>query len=88
MSMVATPSSTGASQRPTIAIAFRATQAHQRRRADALAAAMAFGVFWLVWILGETVRLGLGGLSLVALHRDDAAAQPKAAAWPTRSSAR
>ncbi len=26
--------------------------------------AMAFGVFWLVWILWETVRLGLGGLSL------------------------
>jgi phosphate transport system permease protein len=27
-------------------------------------AAMAFGVFWLIWILIETVRLGLGGLSL------------------------
>ena len=26
-------------------------------------AAMAFGVFWLVWILFETVRLGLGGLA-------------------------
>jgi len=26
--------------------------------------AMAFGVFWLIWILIETVRLGLGGLSL------------------------
>ena len=26
--------------------------------------AMAFGVFWLIWILVETVRLGLGGLSL------------------------
>lgn len=26
-------------------------------------AAMAFGVFWLVWILWETVRLGLSGLS-------------------------
>ncbi len=25
--------------------------------------AMAFGVFWLVWILVETVRLGLGGLA-------------------------
>ena len=25
--------------------------------------AMAFGVFWLVWILWETMRLGLGGLS-------------------------
>jgi len=27
-------------------------------------AAMAFGVFWLVWILVETVRLGFGGLAL------------------------
>ncbi len=27
-------------------------------------AAMAFGVFWLIWILVETVRLGVGGLSL------------------------
>ena len=27
-------------------------------------AAMAFGVFWLIWILIETVRLGIGGLSL------------------------
>ena len=27
-------------------------------------AAMAFGVFWLVWILFETVRLGVGGLSM------------------------
>ncbi len=27
-------------------------------------AAMAFGLFWLIWILIETVRLGLGGLGL------------------------
>lgn len=27
-------------------------------------AAMAFGLFWLIWILFETVRLGLGGMSL------------------------
>lgn len=26
--------------------------------------AMAFGVFWLVWILWETIRLGMGGLSV------------------------
>lgn len=26
--------------------------------------AMAFGVFWLVWILWETIRLGVGGLSV------------------------
>ncbi|MEO7151257.1 MAG: phosphate ABC transporter permease PstA [Burkholderiaceae bacterium] len=43
---------------------------HARRKlrnAVALAlafAAMAFGIFWLVWILVETVRLGLGGMSL------------------------
>jgi phosphate transport system permease protein len=27
-------------------------------------AAMAFGLFWLIWILIETVRLGIGGLGL------------------------
>ena len=27
-------------------------------------AAMVFGVFWLVWILWETLRLGLGGLAI------------------------
>jgi len=27
-------------------------------------AAMAFGIFWLVWILVETVHLGIGGMSL------------------------
>jgi phosphate transport system permease protein len=27
-------------------------------------AAMSFGIFWLIWILVETVRLGFGGLSL------------------------
>ncbi len=26
--------------------------------------AMAFGVFWLVWILWETIRLGVGGLAI------------------------
>ena len=30
-------------------------------------AAMAFGVFWLIWILIETVRLGVGGLTWAAL---------------------
>ena len=41
--------------------------ARQRINRVALAlslAAMAFGVFWLVWILWETLRLGLGGMSL------------------------
>jgi len=30
-------------------------------------AAMAFGVFWLIWILWETVRLGVGGLAWATL---------------------
>jgi phosphate transport system permease protein len=43
---------------------------HRRRKyVNAIAltlsmSAMAFGLFWLAWILIETVRLGLGGLSL------------------------
>jgi phosphate transport system permease protein len=43
---------------------------HQRRKlinAVALGlalGAMAFGLFWLIWILVETVRLGVGGLGL------------------------
>ncbi len=42
---------------------------HQgRKRINAVAltlsmAAMAFGLFWLIWILVETVRLGFGGLA-------------------------
>ncbi|XHS77647.1 phosphate ABC transporter permease PstA [Burkholderiaceae bacterium UC74_6] len=41
----------------------------KRKRINAVAltlslGAMAFGVFWLLWILYETVRLGVGGLSL------------------------
>jgi phosphate transport system permease protein len=43
---------------------------HRARKAKNLLAlmlslgAMAFGVFWLLWILFETFRLGLGGLNL------------------------
>ncbi len=43
---------------------------HKRRKlVNAVAltlslAAMAFGLFWLIWILAETFRLGVGGLSL------------------------
>jgi phosphate transport system permease protein len=43
---------------------------HRRRKTvNAIAltlslAAMAFGLVWLIWILVETVRLGLGGMSL------------------------
>ena len=40
-----------------------------RKRVNAIAltlslAAMAFGLFWLIWILIETIRLGVGGLTL------------------------
>lgn len=41
---------------------------NRRKRVNVLAltlslGAMAFGVFWLMWILWETLRLGLGGLT-------------------------
>ena len=41
----------------------------KRKRINAIAlvlslGAMAFGVFWLIWILIETVRLGIGGMVL------------------------
>ncbi|MFZ4285691.1 phosphate ABC transporter permease PstA [Variovorax sp. HJSM1_2] len=50
----------------------RQAKYNQRKRVNQVAlvlslAAMAFGVFWLVWILVETVRLGLGGLALSTL---------------------
>jgi len=43
-----------------------------RNRVNSLAtvlalSAMAFGLFWLFWILIETVRLGIGGLSIATL---------------------
>ena len=47
----------------------RRAQHARRKRINAVAltlslAAMAFGLFWLIWILAETIRLGVGGLSL------------------------
>jgi phosphate transport system permease protein len=44
----------------------------QRKRVNQVAlalslAAMAFGIFWLVWILWETVRQGVGGLTWATL---------------------
>ena len=47
----------------------RQAKYQQRKRLNQLAltlsmAAMLFGVFWLVWILWETIRLGVDGLSL------------------------
>ena len=49
--------------------AARLSKHARRKRINAIAlvlslAAMAFGVFWLIWILIETVRLGVGGLAL------------------------
>jgi phosphate transport system permease protein len=42
---------------------------NKRKRTNAIAltlslGAMAFGVFWLIWILFETIYLGIGGLNL------------------------
>ncbi|TFZ08050.1 phosphate ABC transporter permease PstA [Ramlibacter humi] len=48
------------------AVAQRKYASRKRTNQVALAlslAAMAFGVFWLIWILVETVRLGVGGLA-------------------------
>ena len=49
--------------------ASRVSKHAARKRVNAIAltlslAAMAFGLFWLIWILVETVRLGIGGLTL------------------------
>ncbi|MDM0118231.1 phosphate ABC transporter permease PstA [Variovorax arabinosiphilus] len=47
----------------------RAAKFAGRKRVNQVAltlsvAAMAFGVFWLMWILWETLRLGIGGLAI------------------------
>ncbi|GGH55967.1 phosphate transport system permease protein PstA [Comamonas phosphati] len=47
----------------------RAAKYAQRKRLNQVAltlsmTAMLFGVFWLIWILWETIRLGVGGMSL------------------------
>ena len=49
--------------------ASREAKHRHRKRVNAVALAlaissMAFGIFWLLWILFETFRLGLGGLNL------------------------
>lgn len=51
---------------------FRLARHKQRKRINAIAlalslGAMAFGLVWLVWILFETVRLGIGGLTFATL---------------------
>ena len=50
----------------------RAGRFASRKRVNVIAltlslAAMAFGVFWLVWILWETLRQGIGGLTIATL---------------------
>ena len=65
-------SSTSTSQRLISAAELdqqRQARYNSRKRVNQIAlvlslAAMAFGVFWLVWILWETVRLGVGGLNI------------------------
>jgi phosphate transport system permease protein len=52
----------------------------RRKRVNAIAltlamAAMAFGLVWLIWILIETVHLGLGGLSLATFTASTPAPQ-------------
>lgn len=63
--------SANASMQATLQATLQATRlAHHKRRklVNSVAitlslAAMAFGLFWLIWILFETVRLGIGGLT-------------------------
>lgn len=49
--------------------------------------AMLFGVFWLIWILWETIRLGVGGMSL-ALFSQMTPPPNEEGALPMPSSAR
>jgi len=59
-----------ATERPSLGLSADKMAKHlARKRQNRIAltlavAAMAFGVFWLLWILFETVRQGAGGLSL------------------------
>ncbi|MDE2095426.1 MAG: phosphate ABC transporter permease PstA [Burkholderiales bacterium] len=52
----------------------RAAKHIRRKRINIIAlmlslAAMAFGLFWLLWILAETVRQGIGGVNLALFTR-------------------
>jgi hypothetical protein len=54
----------------SIAMSADKLKKHQRRKVVNVVAltlslsAMAFGLFWLAWILFETIRLGVGGLAV------------------------
>lgn len=50
----------------------RVKKFNQRNRANKIAMAlsllaMCFGLFWLIWILWETIRLGIGGLTVATI---------------------
>ena len=69
----------------------RLAKHHSRKRVNAVAlalalGAMAFGVFWLIWILVETVRLGFGGLALATFTEMTPAPMPVATFTNIRSS--
>ena len=49
---------------------------------------MAFGLFWLIWILVETVRLGMGGIALALFTEMTPPPQAETGGLATRSSAR
>lgn len=55
-----------------VALSSREIKFNQRKRVNKIALtmsllAMGFGLFWLVWILWETIRLGIGGLTLATM---------------------
>ena len=55
-----------------VALSSRELKFKQRKRVNHIALtlsllAMVFGLFWLIWILWETIRLGLGGLTLATM---------------------
>jgi phosphate transport system permease protein len=52
-----------------VAASLRVQKFNQRNRTNKIALAlslfaMCFGLFWLIWILWETIRLGIGGLTV------------------------
>ena len=64
-----TVTTTAAGPQNSALYAARVGKYARRKRVNAIAltlslAAMAFGLVWLVWILVETVRLGLGGMAV------------------------
>ncbi|MEN9670643.1 MAG: hypothetical protein RL018_920, partial [Pseudomonadota bacterium] len=57
---------------PQASASLRMQKFNQRNRTNKIALAlsilaMCFGIFWLVWILWETIRLGISGLTVATL---------------------